>query len=73
MPVKEKALQAAISEAKQEAESTTINTLTAQMMAQQTHDQKGSTVISQRSEFALLAHSYTCKKYPLTVGRVLNA
>ena len=41
VPVKEKARQAAIEEAKQEAETTTINTLTAQMMAHQTHDQKG--------------------------------
>lgn len=44
VPVKEKALQAAIKEAKQEAESTTINTLTAQIMAQQAQDQKGLTV-----------------------------
>lgn len=41
VPVKEKAQQAAIEEAKQEAETTTINTLTAQMIARQAQDQKG--------------------------------
>ena len=39
--VKEKTQKASIEEAKQEAEATTINTLTAQIMAQQAHDQKG--------------------------------
>lgn len=41
VPVKENAQQVAIKEAKQEAETTTINTLTAQLMAQQAHGQKG--------------------------------
>ena len=41
VPVKEKTHLAAIEEAKQEAETTTINTLTAQMMAHQANDQKG--------------------------------
>ena len=41
VPVKEKAQLAAIEEAKQEAETTTINTLTAQMMVHQAQDTKG--------------------------------
>ena len=50
IPIKEKAHNIAIEEAKQEAETTTINTLTAQIMAQQAHDQKGTkaeTLVSQ--------------------------
>lgn len=49
VPVKVKAQEAAIEEAKQEAEATTINTLTAQMMAHQAHDQKGCCIMSTRS------------------------
>ena len=44
IPVKEKAQKALIEEAKQEAETTTINTLTAEIMAQQAHNQKGATL-----------------------------
>ena len=42
IPVIEKAQNASIEEAKQEAETTTINTLTAEIMAQQVHNQKGA-------------------------------
>ena len=45
IPIKEKAQNIAIEEAKQEAETTTINTLTAQIMAQKAHDQKGTKTI----------------------------
>ena len=43
IPVIEEAQKASIDEAKQEAETTTVNTLTAEMMAQQAHDQIGTT------------------------------
>jgi hypothetical protein len=41
IPLIENARKASVEEAKQEAEATTVNTLTAEMMAQQTHNQTG--------------------------------
>ena len=48
--VKESAQQAAIEEAKQEAKAATINTLTAQLMAQKANDQKGTHVYQTGSD-----------------------
>lgn len=42
IPVIKKAQNASIEEAKQEAETTTINTLTAEKMAQEVHNQIGT-------------------------------